>query len=162
VLGPEAPLIALGGGPGLCAVRLSRREVPAEAAAVVAASGSFAAISALLGSPILRAFLLMEATGLGGATLGLVLLPGLLSAGIGTLVFVGLDALTGCGLVSLGLPGLPMCGVMLALPMTSVLLATLLLFSDGLTVMPLVIVAVVVAHVSGPDTSSDGTTPSGW
>ena len=97
------------------------------------------------------AFLLMEATGLGGATLGLVLLPGLLSAGIGTLVFIGLDALTGYGLVSLGLPGLPMCVVMLALPMTSVLLATLLLFSDGLAVMPPVIVAVVVAHVSGPD-----------
>ena len=41
-----------------------------------------------------------------------------------------------------------MCVVMLALPMTSVLLATLLLFSDGLAVMPLVIVAVVVAHVT--------------
>jgi hypothetical protein len=37
--------------------------------------------------------------------------------------------------------------VMLRLPMTSVLLATLLLFSDGLAVMPLVIVSVVVAHV---------------
>jgi hypothetical protein len=36
---------------------------------------------------------------------------------------------------------------MLRLPMTSVLLATLLLFSDGLAVMPLVIVAVVVAYV---------------
>jgi hypothetical protein len=57
------------------------------------------------------------------------------------------------------LPGLPMvaavamgigamCAVMLKLPMTSVLLATLLLFSDGLAVMPLVIVAVVVAHVA--------------
>ena len=91
----------------------------------------------------------MEATGLGGATLGLVLLPGLLSAGIGTLVFVGLDALTGYGLASLGLPGTPHARVaMLALPMTSVLLATLLLFSDGLVVMPPVIVAVVVAHVS--------------
>src|SRR4051812_28007410 len=110
VLGPEAPLIALGGGLGLCAVRLSRRDVPAEAAAVVAASGSFAAISALLGSPILGAFLLMEASGLGGAMLGLVLLPGLLSAGIGSLVFVGLDSLTGYGPVSLALPGLPAFG----------------------------------------------------
>jgi hypothetical protein len=36
---------------------------------------------------------------------------------------------------------------MLRLPLTSVLLATLLLASDGLAVMPLVIVAVVVAHV---------------
>jgi hypothetical protein len=32
--------------------------------------------------------------------------------------------------------------------MTSVLLATLLLTADGLTVMPLVIVAVVVAYVT--------------
>ena len=37
--------------------------------------------------------------------------------------------------------------VMLTLPLTSVLLATLLLFSDGLAVTPLVIVAVVVAYV---------------
>ncbi|MFD4737588.1 chloride channel protein, partial [Streptomyces virginiae] len=36
---------------------------------------------------------------------------------------------------------------MLRLPLTSVLLATLLLGSQGLTVMPLVIVAVVVAYV---------------
>jgi hypothetical protein len=40
-----------------------------------------------------------------------------------------------------------MCAVMLRLPLTSVLLATLLLASDGLAVMPLVIVAVVVAYV---------------
>ena len=78
VLGPEAPLIALGGRLGLCAVRLSRRA--RGAAAVVAASGSFAAISALMGSPVLGAFLLMEAIRLGGPALGLVLLPGLLSA----------------------------------------------------------------------------------
>jgi hypothetical protein len=56
------------------------------------------------------------------------------------------------------LPGLPlvpgvamgigaMSAVMLRLPLTSVLLATLLLSSDGITVMPLVIVAVVVAYV---------------
>lgn len=40
-----------------------------------------------------------------------------------------------------------MCVAMLRLPMTSVLLATLLLGKDGLTVMPLVIVAVVVSYV---------------
>jgi H+/Cl- antiporter ClcA len=107
VLGPEAPLIALGAGLALCAVRLARRDVPQRAAAVVAAAGSFAAISALLGSPITGAFLLMEASGLGGATLGLVLLPGLLAAGVGSLIFVGLNALTGLGPASLALPGLP-------------------------------------------------------
>jgi hypothetical protein len=61
----------------------------------------------LLGSPLIGAFLLMEASGLGGATLGLVLIPGLLAAGVGSLVFVGLDALTGLGEASLALPGLP-------------------------------------------------------
>jgi chloride channel protein, CIC family len=107
VLGPEAPLIALGGGLAVCAVRLARRDTPPQVATVVAAAGSFAAISALLGSPILGAFLLMEASGLGGAVLGLVLLPGLLAAGIGSLVFIGLDSLTGLGTVVLALPGLP-------------------------------------------------------
>ena len=38
VIGPEAPLIALGGGLGVCAVRLASREVPARTEAVVAAA----------------------------------------------------------------------------------------------------------------------------
>jgi hypothetical protein len=107
VLGPEAPLIALGAGLAICAVRLSRRDVPQQVGAVVAATGSFAAISALLGPPLIGAFLLMEASGLGGATLGLVLIPDLLAAGVGSLIFVGLDALTRLGEASLSLPGLP-------------------------------------------------------
>ncbi|MFI5615122.1 chloride channel protein [Amycolatopsis sp. NPDC051903] len=107
VLGPEAPLIALGAGLGVCAVRLARPDAPQQALAVVAATGSFAAISTLLGSPILGAFLLMEASGIGGAAMGLVLLPGLLAAGIGTLLFIGLDSLTGLGPASLALPQLP-------------------------------------------------------
>ena len=41
-----------------------------------------------------------------------------------------------------------MSAVLLRLPFTSVLLATLLLSSDGLQVMPLAIVAVVVAYVA--------------
>jgi H+/Cl- antiporter ClcA len=41
-----------------------------------------------------------------------------------------------------------MCAVMLRLPMTSVLLATVLLTADGLAVMPVVIVAVVVAYLA--------------
>ena len=107
VLGPEAPLIALGGGLAVCAVKLARKDTPDRALAVVAAAGSFAAISALLGSPLLGAFLLMEASGLGGATMSLVLVPGLLAAGIGTLIFIGLDSLTGLGVASLALPDLP-------------------------------------------------------
>jgi hypothetical protein len=77
---------------------------------VVAAAGSFAAISTLLGSPLLGAFLLMEASGLGGAMLELVLVPGLLAAGVGSLVFTGLDAWTGLGTFSLAIPNLPPVG----------------------------------------------------
>jgi H+/Cl- antiporter ClcA len=107
VLGPEAPLIALGAGLAGSAVRLARRPVPAQATAVVAAAGSFAAVSTLLGSPLLGAFLLMEASGLAGPTLGLVLVPGLVAAGVGSLIFIGLDAWTGLGTFSLALPDLP-------------------------------------------------------
>jgi H+/Cl- antiporter ClcA len=110
VLGPEAPLIALGGGLGVIAVRLVKRDAPARTQTVVAAAGSFAAISALLGSPLTGAFLLMEASGIGGAMLGLVLVPGLLAAGVGSLMFIGLDAWTGLGTFSLAIPGLPHVG----------------------------------------------------
>ena len=66
VLGPEAPLIAIGGGLGVIAVRLVRKDAPARTQTVVAAAGSFAAIATLLGSPSTGAFLLMEATGRAG------------------------------------------------------------------------------------------------
>jgi H+/Cl- antiporter ClcA len=107
VLGPEAPLILMGSGLGVLAVRLAARDTPDKATAVVAAAGSFAAISSLLGSPLLGAFLLLEASGLGGPMLGLVLVPGLLAAGIGMLIFIGLDSLTGFGTFSLAIPGVP-------------------------------------------------------
>jgi H+/Cl- antiporter ClcA len=41
-----------------------------------------------------------------------------------------------------------MSAAMLGLPLTSTLLATVLVGADGLNVMPVVIVAVVVAHVT--------------
>ena len=110
VLGPEGPLIALGAGLGALAVRLVKRDAPARVQSVMAAAGSFAAISTLLGSPLTGAFLLMEASGLGGATMQLVLVPGLLAAGIGSLIFIGLNAWTGLGTFSLAIPGLPHVG----------------------------------------------------
>jgi hypothetical protein len=94
------------GGEALAAVRLFAHGADEKARAVIAASGSFAAVSALLGSPLLGAFLLTEVVGSGGPALGVVLLPGLLSAGIGALVFAGLDAWTGLGTDSRSLPNL--------------------------------------------------------
>ena len=110
VLGPEAPLILMGSGLGALAVRLAARDAPPTATTVIAAAGSFAAIAALFGSPLLSAFLMLEAAGIGGPMLGLVLVPGLLAAGIGELVFVGLDSLTGFGTFSLAIPNLPAFG----------------------------------------------------
>ena len=107
VLGPEAPLIAIGSGLGVLAVHWSKKDAPAQAIAVIGAAGSFAAISTLLGSPLVGAFLLMEIAGLGGPMLGVVLVPGLLAAGVGSLIFVGLDAWTGFGTFSLAVPDHP-------------------------------------------------------
>ena len=108
VLGPELPLIALGGGLGVLATKAARRrQMPAQAVQMLGVTGSFAAISTLLGSPITSAFLLMEASGLGGPTLGLVLLPGLLASGVGALIFIGLNSLTGLGTFALAIPNLP-------------------------------------------------------
>lgn len=87
VLGPEAPVIALGSVVGVAAARFS----PAgeRATRVLASAGGFAAISALFGGPLVAGMLLVEG-GIGmGAMLLPVLLPGLVAAGIGYLVFVG-------------------------------------------------------------------------
>jgi H+/Cl- antiporter ClcA len=110
VLGPEAPLIAIGAGLGVLAVQLVKRDAPAMATMVIGGAGSFAAISTLLGSPITGAFLLMEAAGLSGAMMGVVLVPGLLAAGIGSMIYVGLDDWTGFGTFSLAIPTLPEVG----------------------------------------------------
>jgi H+/Cl- antiporter ClcA len=107
VLGPEAPLIAIGGGLAALTVRLVKKDVTPMAVTIMASAGSFAAISTLLGSPLLGAFLIMEAAGIAGATLSLVALPGLLASGIGALVFLGLDDWTGLGTFSLALTTVP-------------------------------------------------------
>jgi H+/Cl- antiporter ClcA len=107
VLGPEAPLIAIGGGLAALTVRLAKKDAPPMALTIMASAGSFAAISTLLGSPVLGAFLIMEAAGIGGMALSLVALPGLLASGIGALVFIGLDNWTGLGSFSLALTTVP-------------------------------------------------------
>ncbi len=110
VLGPEAPLLALGGGLAAGLVRLVKPDLPARTYDVLSATGSFAAVSSLLGSPLLGAFLLMEASGIGGAMLSPVLVPGLLASGIGALIFVGMGSWTGLGTYSLRLDAVPQAG----------------------------------------------------
>ena len=93
--GPEAPLIALGGGLAILAVRLARKDIPDQARVVLAASAAFAAIATVFGSPVIGAIILIEAAGLGGPMLPLILLPGLMSAGIGSVIFIGMGHWTG-------------------------------------------------------------------
>jgi H+/Cl- antiporter ClcA len=95
VLGPEGPLLALGMGLAILAATIVTPDAPDEALGLMAAAGSFAALSAIFGSPVIGAVIIIEAIGLGGATLPVVLLPGLLAAGIGSLVFVGLGSWSG-------------------------------------------------------------------
>jgi H+/Cl- antiporter ClcA len=95
VLGPEAPLIAIGSGVAVATVTLAKHDAPPTMLVVLGASGAFAAISVIFGSPIIGAVIIIEASGLGGATLPLILIPGLIAGGIGSLVFIGMTHWTG-------------------------------------------------------------------
>jgi H+/Cl- antiporter ClcA len=67
---------------------------------------------------------------------------------IGAAVGVAGSHLPGLDLIPAAAMGIgAMCTVMLKLPLTATMLATLLLGADGLQVIPVVIVAVVVAYV---------------
>ena len=108
VLGPEAPLIALGSGLAIFAIRLVKKDSPQPVLAILAAAGSFAAISSIFGSPVIGAVIIIEAAGLGGAMLPVILLPGLLAAGIGSLVFIGMGDWSGLSTSAWALTPLPL------------------------------------------------------
>ncbi|MFE7275151.1 chloride channel protein [Streptomyces sp. NPDC057623] len=94
-LGPEAPLIALGGGLALLFARLARAPVTSQSTALVEAAGAAAALPAIFGNPLVGAVILIEVAGVGGPRLFAVMLPALLSSGIGSLVFTGFGRWTG-------------------------------------------------------------------
>jgi len=115
VLGPEAPLLALGGGLALLTLRLSRREPPPQVTVLVAVVGTFTAMTTLFGSPVLAAVIVVEVAAIGGPRLRLVLLPGLLGAGVGTLVTLGYGSWEGLStsdyaITALSLPAFPRPG----------------------------------------------------
>ncbi|GLX35038.1 hypothetical protein Sros01_11110 [Streptomyces roseochromogenus] len=95
VLDPEAPLIALGGGPALLLRDLLRTEATPQTTTLLAAAGAAAAVAAIFGSPLIAGVLLIELVGVGGVRLFAVMLPAMLSSGIGALVFTGFGRWTG-------------------------------------------------------------------
>ncbi|MEV7774257.1 chloride channel protein [Kitasatospora sp. NPDC086791] len=107
VLGPEAPLMALGGGLALLAVRSAQRTQHPQLVAVLGAAGSAAAISTIFGNPLVAAVMIIEAAGLGGPQLVALILPCLLASGIGALVFTGFGHWTGLAIGALSLPSVP-------------------------------------------------------
>ncbi|MFI0510467.1 chloride channel protein [Streptomyces sp. WSLK1-5] len=109
VLGPEAPLIALGGGLALLFANLARAPETEASTALLGAAGAAAAISALFGNPIVGAVLLIEVAGVGGPQLFAVMLPALLASGVGDLIFTGFVNWTGfeTGSLDIGLPKPP-------------------------------------------------------
>jgi H+/Cl- antiporter ClcA len=106
VLGPEMPLIALGMIVGLLVtpiLRLGERE-----SALLAGAGSFSAISALFGGPIVGGVMMVESGAAGlGASLAPALLPGFVAAATGYVVFIGFGNWGGLGTPGLAEPGLP-------------------------------------------------------
>lgn len=114
VLGPEGPLLALGGALAVLAPRLIRSASTPQRTALLGVAGAAAAISAILGNPLVAAVLLIEVAGVGGAQLFALLLPALLASGVGALVFTGFGRWTGLqtGSLALTLHGpLPRLGV---------------------------------------------------
>jgi len=105
VLGPEAPLIALGSCVGMTVTLFTRVGRPEEN--VLASAGSFSAISALFGGPIVGGMMMVEGGLPMGAALLPVLLPGFVAAAIGYLIFVGFGTWGGLHAQSLAVPNLP-------------------------------------------------------
>jgi H+/Cl- antiporter ClcA len=112
VLGPEAPLVAIGLALGVVAGRLAG--AGQVMGAMVALAGGFAAISVVFGGPLASSLLLFEALATSGkfpsAMMGRILLPGLVAAGVGTLIFTGVAGWSGVHESKLSIPGLPHYG----------------------------------------------------
>jgi Voltage gated chloride channel len=89
VLGPEAPLIALGAVVGSAVTLFARLDEKSRS--VLATAGSFSAISALFGGPVVGGMMMVEGGLEMGTMLLAVLLPGFVAAAIGYVLFVGLE-----------------------------------------------------------------------
>ncbi len=106
VLGPEAPLIALGSALPLILTYPMGVRSQSQAARVLGVAGATAAVAAIFGSPLVAAVFILEAAGLAGPQMSRLILPCLLSSGVGALLFTGLGQTTGLETASLELPDL--------------------------------------------------------
>ena len=106
VLGPEMPVVALGSVVGVAVTVLVR--LGAQETAVLSTAGSFSAISALFGGPIVAGMLLVEGGLAMGTMLLPVLIPGFVAAAVGYLIFIGFGDWGGLEAPGLVVPNLPL------------------------------------------------------
>ena len=107
VLGPEAPVVALGSIVGVTLTSFAR--LADQETKVLATAGAFAAISALFGGPIVAGVMMTEAAAPTlGAMLVPALLPGFVAAAIGYVIFVGFGNWGGLETAGLAVPNLPL------------------------------------------------------
>jgi H+/Cl- antiporter ClcA len=105
VLGPEAPILAIGTAVGM-AVTMFVRLGP-QGDAVISIAGGFSALSALFDGPIVAGMLLLESSEGLGAALPPLLVPGLVSAAVGYTIFIGFGHWAGLNAPGLVIPNLP-------------------------------------------------------
>ncbi|MCF2532132.1 chloride channel protein [Yinghuangia soli] len=111
MLGPEAPLMALGSAVALLALPAAKRAANPKAATVLGNAGSTAGIATIFGSPLIPAVMVLEGVALAGPARMLVIVPCLLACGIGALVFTGFGHWTGLKIGALSLPEKPPAGL---------------------------------------------------
>src|SRR3954453_4255309 len=105
VLGPEGPLIALGSVVGMSMTLFYRANQREET--VLATAGSFSAISALFGGPLVGGLLMVEGGLAMGTALLPVILPGFVASAVGYLIFIGFGEWGGLEAQGLVVPNLP-------------------------------------------------------
>ncbi|HTZ44552.1 MAG TPA: chloride channel protein [Jatrophihabitans sp.] len=106
VVGPEAPLTALGGGlVGWAVGRTKLRDQP-QAAKILVVAGSSAAIATIFGNPLVAVVLMLEVVGFASGPVLIVILPAAVASATSGLILTGLSKWTGIALQSLTIPGL--------------------------------------------------------
>ncbi len=115
VLGPEAPLLALGAA--LAVWLTSRARLDGAGRNLVGAAGSAAALSTLFGGPLVSGLMLLESGAAAGLAIVPIMVPVLASSAVAYLLITGLGAWSGLPITGLTMGDLP--------PYTSVLLPDL-------------------------------------
>jgi H+/Cl- antiporter ClcA len=105
VLGPEAPILAIGTAVGVAITMFVK--IGPQGNAVISLAGGFSGLSALFEGPIVAGMFLVESSEGLGAALPPLLVPGLVSAAVGYTIFIGFGHWGGLNAPGLTVPNLP-------------------------------------------------------